>query len=104
MIYPIVIYGSDVLRKPCERITPDYPEVKKLVEDMFLTLGEAEGVGLAAPQIGNNIRLFIVDWDKDYGIGHCRLHRVQLSPLKRNIARMGGSPHRVFQGILQVFI
>ena len=37
MIYPIVIYGSDVLRKPCERITPDYPEVKKLVEDMFLT-------------------------------------------------------------------
>ncbi len=42
--------------------------------------------------------------DKDYGIGHCRLHRVQLSPLKRNIARMGGSRHRVFQGILQVFI
>lgn len=40
--------------------------------------------------------------DKDYGIGHCRLHRVQLSPLKRNIARMGGSRHRVFQGILQV--
>ena len=68
MIYPIVIYGSDVLRKPCERITPDYPEVKKLVEDMFLTLGEAEGVGLAAPQIGKNIRLFIVDctpWGED---------------------------------------
>ena len=42
--------------------------------------------------------------DKDYGIGHCRLHRVQLSPLKRNIARMGGSRHRVFQGILQVFL
>lgn len=61
MIYPIVIYGSDVLRKPCERITPDYPEVKKLVEDMFLTLGEAEGVGLAAPQIGKNTCLFIVD-------------------------------------------
>ena len=43
-------------------------EVKKLVEDMFLTLGEAEGVGLAAPQIGKNIRLFIVDctpWGED---------------------------------------
>ena len=38
MIYPIVIHGSDVLRKPCERITPDYPEVKKLVEDPPLTL------------------------------------------------------------------
>ena len=55
MIYPIVIYGDEVLRKQCEEIAPDYPEVKKLVEDMFLTLGEAEGVGLAAPQIGKAI-------------------------------------------------
>ena len=47
MIYPIVIYGNEVLRKQCEEIAPDYPEVKKLVEDMFQTLGEAEGVGLA---------------------------------------------------------
>ena len=68
MMYPIVIYGSDVMRKPCERITPDYPEVKKLVEDMILTLDEAEGVGLAAPQIGKNIRLFLVEcppWGED---------------------------------------
>ena len=61
MIYPIVIYGNEVLRKQCEEIAPDYPEVKKLVEDMFLTLGEAEGVGLAAPQIGKDIRLFM-EW------------------------------------------
>ena len=68
MIYPIVIYGDEVLRKQSEEIAPDYPEVKKLVEDMFLTLGEAEGVGLAAPQIGKAIRLFIVDctpWGED---------------------------------------
>ena len=52
MIYPIVIYGDEALRKRCEEITPDYPDVKKLAEDMFLTLEEAEGVGLAAPQIG----------------------------------------------------
>lgn len=68
MIYPIVIYGAEVLRKPCEPISPDYPELKKLVEDMFLTLTEAEGVGLAAPQIGKNIRLFIVDctpWEEE---------------------------------------
>ena len=68
MIYPIVIYGNEVLRKQCEEIAPDYPEVKKLVEDMFQTLGEAEGVGLAAPQIGKAIRLFIVDctpWGED---------------------------------------
>ena len=61
MIYPIVIYGSPILRNESDDVTPDYPEWKKLVEDMFLTLDEAGGVGLAAPQIGKNIRLFIVD-------------------------------------------
>lgn len=61
MIYPIVIYGSQTLRNVSENIAPDYPELEKLVEDMFLTLGEADGVGLAAPQIGKNIRLFVVD-------------------------------------------
>ena len=61
MIYPIVIFGSPILRAECERIESDYPELEKLIEDMFLTLEAAEGVGLAAPQIGKNIRLFIVD-------------------------------------------
>ena len=61
MIYPIVIYGSQTLRNKSADITPDYPELKKLIDDMFLTLEEASGVGLAAPQIGKNIRLFIVD-------------------------------------------
>lgn len=68
MIYPIVIFGAEVLRKKCEPIASDYPDVKKLIEDMFLTLEEAEGVGLAAPQIGKAIRLFIVDctpWGED---------------------------------------
>ena len=51
MIYPIVVFGAPVLREKCREIGPDYPEVKKLIEDMFLTLEEAEGVGLAAPQI-----------------------------------------------------
>ncbi len=61
MIYPIVIYGSPVLRNKSVDIDSSYPDFKKLVEDMFLTLTEASGVGLAAPQIGRNIRLFIVD-------------------------------------------
>ena len=61
MIYPIVIYGNEVLRKQCEEIAPDYPEVKKLVEDMFQTLGEAEGVGLAAPQVGVLKRVIVID-------------------------------------------
>ena len=59
MIYPIVIYGNEVLRKQCEEIAPDYPEVKKLVEDMFQTLGEAEGVGLQACLYqSRNLRFF----------------------------------------------
>ncbi len=61
MIYPIVVYGDEVLRTKCHDITPDSLDVKKLVEDMFSTLEVAEGVGLAAPQIGKDIRLFIVD-------------------------------------------
>ena len=68
MIYPIVIYGSQVLRNKSENITAEYPELKKLIDDMCITLAEAEGVGLAAPQIGKNIRLFVVDctpWGED---------------------------------------
>ena len=61
MIYPIVIFGAEVLRRPSVEISEDYPELKKLIEDMFLTMAAAEGVGLAAPQIGKNIRLFVVD-------------------------------------------
>lgn len=61
MIYPIVIYGSPVLRKESEDIDSSYPELPKLIEDMYATLTVCEGVGLAAPQIGKNIRLFIVD-------------------------------------------
>ena len=61
MIYPIVIFGSEVLRKPSAEITADYPDLGKLIEDMFLTMDAADGCGLAAPQIGKNIRLFVVD-------------------------------------------
>ena len=61
MIYPIVIYGAQTLRNKSQDITSDYPELKKLIDDMFLTMDEAAGVGLAAPQIGKNIRLFVVN-------------------------------------------
>ena len=61
MIYPIVIYGAQTLRNKSVDITPEYPDLKKLIDDMFLTMDEAAGVGLAAPQIGKNIRLFVVN-------------------------------------------
>ena len=61
MILPVVAYGSPILRKICEEITPEYPELKKLLSDMWETLYNSNGVGLAAPQINKPIRLFIVD-------------------------------------------
>ena len=61
MILPIVAYGDPVLKKECEEIDENYPNLKQLISDMFETMHKAKGVGLAAPQIGKNIRLFIVD-------------------------------------------
>ncbi len=63
MIYPIHLYGHPVLRKTTVEITADYPNLKELIEDMYLTLDKAGGVGLAAPQVGLAIRMFIVDLD-----------------------------------------
>ena len=61
MVYPIYIYGSPVLREECAEIGSDFPELQKLVDDMFETMYASEGVGLAAPQIGMALRMFVVD-------------------------------------------
>ncbi|WP_053975588.1 peptide deformylase [Mangrovimonas xylaniphaga] len=61
MILPIVAYGDPVLRKKGDNITKDYPQLDTLIENMYETMYGAYGVGLAAPQIGLPIRLFIVD-------------------------------------------
>ncbi|MDE3254096.1 MAG: peptide deformylase, partial [Bacteroidota bacterium] len=61
MIFPIVAYGAPVLRKVCQDITPDYPGLATLIEDMWETMYASNGVGLAAPQINKDIRLFVID-------------------------------------------
>ena len=61
MVFPIVAYGHPVLRKIATEIGPDYPGLAKLVEDMWETMYASSGVGLAAPQINKDIRLFVVD-------------------------------------------
>jgi peptide deformylase len=61
MILPIVAYGDKVLKKKAEDIAQEYPQLDKLIADMFETMYHAHGVGLAAPQIGKSIRLFVVD-------------------------------------------
>lgn len=61
MQLPIVAYGDPVLKRKAEEITKDYPQLDQLIENMFETMYAASGVGLAAPQVGLPIRLFIVD-------------------------------------------
>jgi peptide deformylase len=61
MILPIVAYGDPVLKKDSEDISKDYPALDQLIENMFETMYDSSGIGLAAPQIGLPIRLFIVD-------------------------------------------
>ncbi len=61
MIHPIYVYGSPVLRRQTEAVEIGDPALKQLVDDMFETMYSANGVGLAAPQIGRSLRLFVID-------------------------------------------
>ncbi|MCB9289447.1 MAG: peptide deformylase [Lewinellaceae bacterium] len=61
MLLPIYSYGQPVLKKMAEDITTDYPGIQELIENMWETMYHADGVGLAAPQVGKPIRLFVVD-------------------------------------------
>lgn len=61
MILPIYTFGNTVLRKVAEPITQDYPDLQALIENMFETMHKADGVGLAAPQVGLPIRLLVID-------------------------------------------
>lgn len=66
MILPIVAYGHPTLKAVSQDITPDYPDLDKLISDMWETLAHSEGVGLAAPQVNRSIRLFVVDGNPFY--------------------------------------
>lgn len=61
MILPIYLYGHPILRELCEDIPQDYPDLDKLVNNMFETMYNAEGIGLAGPQVGIDKRIFVVD-------------------------------------------
>jgi peptide deformylase len=66
MVLPIVAYGDAVLRKRGVEISSDFPELSKLIDDMFETMERSKGVGLAAPQINKAIRLFVIDSQRMY--------------------------------------
>ena len=82
MILPIYTYGQSVLRKEAEDITPDYPELKELINNMFETMVRAEGVGLAAPQVGLPIRVVTITLDPlaDENPEYKDFNRVYINP------------------------
>lgn len=61
MVLPVYLYGTPVLREEVEDIDSDYPELQKLIKDMFETMYHTEGIGLAAPQIGKSIAVIVID-------------------------------------------
>ncbi len=61
MVLPIVAYGSPILRKKCRPVSPNEPGLAQLIQDMWETMDYAQGVGIAAPQVNRNLRLFVVD-------------------------------------------
>lgn len=68
MIYPIYLYGSSVLRQECTDVEPTHENLHTLIHDMYETMAVANGIGLAAPQIGKPLNLFVVnleDWDDE---------------------------------------
>jgi peptide deformylase len=82
MILPIYTYGAPVLRKETEDITPEYPELATLIQNMFETMDRADGVGLAAPQIGLPIRLVVISLDvlKDDYPEYADFRRAYINP------------------------
>ena len=88
MILPVYVYGQPVLRKVAEDIASDYPNLKELIQNMFETMHHADGVGLAAPQIGLSIRVVTIDLDvlsddfpeyKDFRKAYINAHILEVS-------------------------
>ncbi len=100
MIYPIVLFGDPVLRKKAEDI-PVGSDIKQLVADMFETMHAASGVGLAAPQIGKAVRLFVIDstpmHDEDE-----KVEPMVQAFVNAEILESGGEPWAMEEGCLSI--
>ncbi|GHT11247.1 peptide deformylase [Bacteroidia bacterium] len=101
MILPITLYGASVLQKKTEEVAPDYPDLQLLIENMRATMEKAEGVGLAAPQVGKPIRLFVVNGNaltEKYPEGKDFVHTF----INAHIVEHAGTPWRYSEGCLSI--
>jgi len=101
MILPIYLYGQPVLRKVAEDITPDYPDLKELIENMFETMHNADGVGLAAPQIGLPIRVVVIDLDV-YSDEHPEFKGFRKAYINPHIQKVEGEEVLMEEGCLSL--
>ena len=107
MVLPIVAYGDPVLKKEAVEISEDYPALGEVISNMFETMEAAQGVGLAAPQVGLGIRLFVVDTtpfadDDDVDEERRKLkgfRKVFINPI---ILEEGGQPWSFNEGCLSI--
>ena len=99
MILPIYAYGSPVLRKKCEDISADFPNLKELIANMYETMYDSNGIGLAAPQVGVAFRLFIIDGSPIENIKPVKFRQTFINPL---ILNEWGEPWRYEEGCLSI--
>ncbi|OPC02522.1 peptide deformylase [Elizabethkingia ursingii] len=107
MILPIRAYGDPVLRKKAHDITKDYPELNQLIDNMFETMYQAHGIGLAAPQIGLDVRLFVIDVrplaeDEDYLDIREELKDFKKVFINAKILEYDGEPWKFNEGCLSI--
>lgn len=102
MILPIYTYGNSVLRKKCEPIDNSFPNVKELVDNMFDTMHNASGVGLAAPQIGLDIRVLVIDFAKVDNKNDPELSKFRIAMINPQILELSEEIYTEEEGCLSV--
>lgn len=101
MKLPVYLYGHPVLRKVSTDIAPDYPELQKLLADMYETMYASEGVGLAAPQIGRNDRIVVID-ASPLADAFPELADVKLTLINPRLEVLEGAPETRAEGCLSL--
>ena len=99
MIYPVTLFGDPVLRKKAEPITEDFKDLKGFIQNMFDTMYTSDGVGLAAPQVGQSVRIFVLDTTIDEEDEPAGIKRAFINP---EIVEKYGDEWSMNEGCLSV--